>query len=58
MSRYLRWALTLDTAIAFASLLLMILIYYATTHWLSSQVAIVLVFSILTNLVLNVLLPV
>lgn len=58
MIRWVRWAPTLDTAIAFASLLLMILAYYATTHWLSSQVAVILVFGILTNLILNVLLPV
>lgn len=58
MIKWVRWAPNLDTAVASASLLLMILAYYATTHWLISQVAVVLVFGILTNLILNVLLPV
>lgn len=56
--RWVRGAPNLDVAIAFASLLLLILAYYATTHWLSSQVSVIVVFGILTNLVLNVMLPV
>jgi len=56
--KWVRWAPTLDTAIALASLILMILAYYAATHWLTSQVTSILVFGILTNLILNVMLPV
>jgi hypothetical protein len=58
ITKWIRWAPNLDTGIAFASLLLMILAYYAATHWLISQVGAILVFGILTNLILNVLLPV
>ena len=58
ISKWIRWTPTSDTAIAFITLLLMILAYYATTHWLTSQIAVILVFGILTNLVLNVLLPI
>ena len=58
MIKWVRWAPNSDTAVASASLLLMILAYYAATHWLISQVAAILVFGILTNLILNVLLPV
>jgi len=56
--RWVRWAPSRDTAVAFASLLLMIPAYYSVTHWLMSKAAGILVFGILTNLILNVLLPV
>jgi len=58
MNKWIRWTPNVDTAIAFASLPLMVLAYYAATHWLISQVVAIAVFGILTNLILNVLLPV
>jgi len=57
-NKWVRWAPNLDTGIAFASLAVMVLAYYAATHWLVSQVSVILVLGILTNIFLNVVLPV
>ncbi len=58
MAKWVRWAPNGDTAVAAGSLILMIPAYYATTHWLHSELMVIVVFGILINLLLNVLLPV
>lgn len=58
VTKWVKWAPNRDTAVAVASLLLMVPAYYAATHWLHSELTGIVVFGVLTNLMLNVLLPV
>jgi len=55
---WFKWSPSGDIALALATELWMIGAYYATTHWLHSDLAVIGVFAVLTNLIVNVLLPV
>jgi len=57
-SKWFKWAPSSDTALALVTELLMIGVYYVTTHWLHSDLAAFAVFGVLTNLIINVSLPV
>jgi hypothetical protein len=57
-TKWVKWAPSSDTALALATELWMIGAYYATTHWLHSDLAVIVVLGVLTNLIINVLLPV
>ncbi len=55
---WFKWEPTGDVALALATELWMIGVYYAEAHLLRSNLATLVVFVILTNLIVNVLLPV
>jgi len=55
---WFRWEPTGDIALALATELWMIGVYYAEAHLLCSSLATLVVFVVLTNLIINVLLPV
>jgi membrane protease YdiL (CAAX protease family) len=56
--KWFNWSPSIDTALAFGTLLWMVSVYYVVSHWLKTYLAVFIIFYILTNLVVAVLLPV